>query len=167
MQNTAIPKEITVEFGIPYIGKISGVWKPDEKERAAAWELYIELVTRVGVAGLEAHEGLLREGLTSLYTIFTTTRETLRRYGPTIARPRKTGDLSLGIVAIQVLNFVLRPVLARWHPLLLDYEQQRRPETSVYAHEQELEQARGILLTYASLLARVAEIPEPPIGVHR
>jgi hypothetical protein len=32
----------------------------------------------------------------------------------------------------------LRPVLATWHPLLLDYENSRSPEVSAYQHEQPL-----------------------------
>lgn len=41
-------KELTVEIPLPG-GKISGVLSPDESQRKAAWELYIELVTRISV----------------------------------------------------------------------------------------------------------------------
>lgn len=162
--------EVSVEIGLPYIGKISGVWKPDETEQAAAWELYIELVTRVAVAGLESEEGLLRESLSSLYVIFMTTRDILRKYGPSVARPKADGDVSFGSLAIQILNFVLRPVLTTWHPLLLDYEQTKAPNVSVFAHEQQWEHAaelrrvlhdtQTILRTYAAILAQVANVPQ-------
>jgi TIR domain len=166
-----VPKmtEINIELGIPYIGKITGMWKPDADERAAAWELYIELVTRVPVAALASDEGLLREALSSLYTIFTLTRDILRKHGPLIAKPKQGGELSFGYVAIAVLNNVLRPILAKWHPLLLDYEHTREPSISVFEHERDweknaelrhdLDEARTVLVTYATILAEVAGIP--------
>src|SRR5262245_37049443 len=80
--------EIGVELGVPYIGKITGTWKADEAEQQAAWELYIELVTRVPVAELHTEEGSLREALSSLYALFTITRDILRRHGPAIAHPK-------------------------------------------------------------------------------
>lgn len=161
--------EISVELGIPYIGKIAGLWKPDEEEQRAAWELYIELVTRVTVVELQQDEGLLREGLSSFYMIFTITRDILRKYGPSIARPKHGSDLSLGYLAINILNFVLRPVLAKWHPLLLDYEYTRNPAISAFEHERLWERAaelrlalhdtRVVLGNYTRVLAQVADIP--------
>jgi hypothetical protein len=163
------PTEISVELGIPYLGKITGNWKPDAQEQKAAWELYIELTTRITVAQMEEDTGLLRESLTSLYSIFNLTRQILRSYGPEIARPSKEGYLSFGLLAIQVLNYVLRPVLSKWHPLLLDYEQQKAPGVSVLAHEQRWEHAkelrdaleaiRPVLTSYTELLADVAGVP--------
>jgi hypothetical protein len=162
--------EINVELGLPYLGKVSGVWKPDEAEQRAAWELYVELVTRISVTGLADDEGVLRESLSSLYAIFTTTRALLRSYGPTIARPATEGGLSFGILAVHILNYVLRPILATWHPVLLDYEHQRDPLVSVWEHERRweraaelrstLQQTRHILVEYTNLLAKVAGVPE-------
>jgi hypothetical protein len=162
--------EINVELTLPYIGKIAGVWKPDEAERRAAWELYVELVTRVSAVGLQPGEGLLRESLTSLYAIFTTTRALLRSYGPSIAQTNSEGNLSFGIVAVNMLNYVLRPILAKWHPVLLDYEHQRDAKLSAWEHEKRwdkaeelrttLQEARNILTTYTNLLAQVAGVPE-------
>ncbi len=59
--------EVNVALDIPYLGSITGVWKPDEHEQSAAWEMYIELVTRIAVAELAPGDGLLRESLSSLY----------------------------------------------------------------------------------------------------
>ena len=113
-------KNIKVSLKLPYIGGIEGTWEPDESERKAAWELYVELVTRISVA--EPHEGMLREALSSLYTLFGTTRTILRTYGPGIAQPKGGNPLSFGSLAVTILNVVIRPVLAQWHPMLLDYE---------------------------------------------
>src|SRR4051794_769042 len=87
--------------------------------------LYVELVTRIAVVPLKGSEGLLREALASLYALFAITREILRRYGPELARPRPEGEYSLGELAVLVLNYQLRPLLAHWHPLLESLEAQR------------------------------------------
>jgi hypothetical protein len=161
--------EVSVELGLPYVGKITGLWKPDADEQFAAWELYIELVTRVPVAQLHDEEGSLREALTSLYTIFTLTRELLHKYGPAIARPKQGGEVSFGFLAITILNHVLRPILAKWHPLLLEYEHSRPPTAAASEYERQWERAaelrsvlddtRRILVNYANLLAQVAGVP--------
>jgi hypothetical protein len=162
-------KSLKVRLKLPYVADVEGTWEPDERERDAAWELYVELVTRVSVVELGPKEGLLREALGSLYSLFQTTREILRKYGPGVARPKGGSELSFGYLAVAVLNGALRPVLANWHPLLLDYEGRRPPEVSAVEHEwsweragelrQELERVRGSLVEYADLLAEVAEVP--------
>ncbi len=145
--------------------EIGGDWEPDESERKAAWEMYVELVTRISVAELKPDEGILREAMTSLYSLFGTTREILRRYGPTIATGKDGGSLSFGYIAVAVLNGALRPVLASWHPRLGSYEITRPATVSVAEHEAvwpeaaalraELNQVRGVLLAYTDLLADV------------
>lgn len=160
---------VKVSLNLPYIGGIEGTWKPDENERKAAWEMYVELVTRISVAELRPGEGLLREALTSLYTLFSTTRAILRQYGPSIAKPKGKGSLSFGYIAVAILNTVLRPALAKWHPLLLDYENHKDTSVSPLEHEknwdkhdelrQHLNDVRLSLIEYANILATVAKVP--------
>ena len=160
---------VKVSLTLPYVGGIEGTWEPDESERNAAWEMYVELVTRISVAELKSDEGLLREALSSLYTLFDTTRKILRKYGPSVAQPKGEGKISFGYLAVAILNTVLRPVLAKWHPLLLDYESTRDSNLSPLEHErqwekyEELQQVlnnvRSVLIEYANLLAQVAGVP--------
>ena len=160
---------VKVSLTLPYIGGIEGTWEPDETEQNAAWEMYVELVTRISVAELKPNEGLLREGLSSLYTLFNTTREILRKYGPSVAQPKGKDGISFGYLAVAILNTVLRPVLAKWHPLLLDYESIKDPSLSPLEHERqweryeelrnELNNVRQVLIEYAELLAQVAGVP--------
>ncbi len=162
-------KSINVSLSLPYIGGIEGTWEPDEAEQRAAWEMYIELITRISIADLKPDEGLLREALSSLYSLFNTTRNILRQHGPSVARPKGKSNLSFGFLAVAVLNGVLRPMLARWHPLLLDYESSKPVTISAAEHEaqwvsneplrQDLNSIRLILIEYANLLADVAEVP--------
>lgn len=161
-------KEVKVKITLPVIGGVEGTWVADEDQQRAAWEMHVELVTRITIVPLGPDEGLLREALSSFYSLFPTTRGILREYGPSIARSRH-GDISFGYLAVAILNTVLRPVLARWHPELTKYEAERPPTTSVTDHERawaharelrtEIDRARRILLEYADLLAEVAGVP--------
>ena len=114
-------KQVSVELGWGP-AKLSGVWEPEDAERKAAWELYVELVTRIAVVPLRPGEGILREALNSLSQLFGSTREILRAHGPDVARPAAPGRLRFGYLAIWVLNGVVRPTLALWHPELQRWE---------------------------------------------
>ncbi|WP_234390433.1 hypothetical protein [Streptomyces sp. MMG1533] len=145
------PAQVTAKLTIPFVGEISGTWEPADAERSAAWELYLELVTRVSVEELAPEEGFLREALSSLYTFFTTTREILRRYGPEVAPPLAPGHVSFGVLAVTVLNRVLRPLLASWHPRLTAYESQRPPGRDPVAHERQWEHAEALRTEIAAV----------------
>lgn len=161
---------LRIELTVPYIGKIEGIWLPDEKEQLAAWEMYVELVTRVTISNVRSNDGLLRETLTSLHAIFTITRDILRKYGPDVARPDGNTQITFGYLAVVILNFVLRPILSKWHPLLQDYENKRPDGVSYFNHEQNWEYnnelrdtlsgSQMILREYAGILAKVANIPD-------
>jgi hypothetical protein len=153
---------------------LSGTWEPDEREMEAAWEMYVELATRISTQELKSDEGILGEALASLHDLFSITREVLRRHGPTVARKKGEGDHSFAELAVYVLNYAIRPVLAKWHPLLEDYEAARPEGRSVSEHEaawehapelrRVLEELRSALLDYANLLAKVAGV-EPLIAL--
>jgi hypothetical protein len=158
-----------VSINLPYVGGIEGTWEPDKSEQKASWEMYVELITRVSVVELRSDEGLLREALSSLYSIFESTRKILREYGPGIAQPKGSGSVSFGYLAVAILNTVLRPLLSTWHPLLKDYEDKRPPDVTSVEFErkweyhkelrEELNQVRISLSDYANLLAKVAGVP--------
>lgn len=147
---------------------VEGTWTPTENEREAAWELYVELVTRISAVELKDKEGIFREALNSLYSIFSITRDILRKYGPDVAIPRGENEYSFGKLAIMILNYKLRPLLTKWHPLLQGYEAKRKPDISIKEHEdkwerlselrEELDKTRKILMDYSKHLAKVASV---------
>lgn len=161
-------RKFSVSAKLPFL-EIGGEWEPDDAERKAAWEMYVELVTRISVVELGPDQGILREALNSLYSLFGTTRDILRKYGPSIAKPSEQGSPSFGYIAVAVLNQVLRPVLATWHPRLQAYESTRQESQSIVEHERAwqhadelraaLEATRVELLAYASLLGEVTGAP--------
>ena len=162
-------KSVKIGIKLPYIGGIEGTWEPDKNEQLAAWEMYVELITRISIAELRPDEGLLRESLSSLHTLFDTTRNILRKYGPTVAQSKGKDGLSFGYLAVAILNTVLRPTLAKWHPQLLDYENTRTGSVSPFEHEKQwdrsdelrqvLNQVRVTLTEYANILADVSNVP--------
>ena len=152
-------KALTV--GLPF-GLGSLEFEANEVEQRAAWSLYVELVTRIAVQPLDVHEGLLREVLDSLYSLFGLTREILREAGPAVAH----GPNSFGPVAIEVLNKGLRPFTSRWHPLLQAHEEKRPLDVSALEYErnwkhfqemrQELVELQKQMKIYADVLAEIS-----------
>lgn len=162
------------EVSIPYshdgrLDVIEGTWEPTECERNAAWDMYVELVTRIPIAQVKPGESSLQVCLTSLYKLFDSTREILRKYGPSVARPRTEGQVSFGYLSVKVLDIILRPFLVKWYPMLIDYESSRKSSESSREHEKKwakydelnrgLVEVRDALIHYATLLARASEVP--------
>lgn len=160
------PKSVQATLDLK-VFRLSGTWEPDDIELRAAWALYVELTTRVGAIPLR--DGLSREALSSLYSIFGRTREILVQYGPEVARPKRGGQLSFGFLAIGLLNNILRPFLSYWHPDLLDWEARRPEGTSVKNHErnwerdlelrQDLERLSGDVQQFIAILANACDVP--------
>jgi transcriptional regulator with XRE-family HTH domain len=146
----------------------------DGERQAAAWEIYVELVTRIAVVELGSSQGMLREALASLHSLFDTTRAILRRHGPVVAHAAGDQPSGVGSVAMTILNDVLRPVLSEWHPLLLDHESRRPAGVPAAEHERAwarnaelrevLARARARLDDHASLLAASAGVPHPLVA---
>ena len=78
-----------------------------ETDKDAAWELYVEMLTRIVTQPLPYNVGDDKTALDSVYSLFPITREILRRRG------RSTVNFSM--VAIPVLNQIVRPFTAKWH----------------------------------------------------
>ncbi|WP_051793145.1 hypothetical protein [Amycolatopsis jejuensis] len=106
-------------------------------ERSLAWELHVELASRISAVRLGPDEGLLSEALDSLYRVFTEARRALAQHPP---EQLLTSD-SLHQVVFGLLNDGLRPFLARWHPRLEAHLERRPPEVSQFDHEQAWDQA--------------------------
>lgn len=157
-----------LKLNIPLLGGIEAKWKPNDAEKNAAWEMYVELVTRISVVELNEGEGTLSEALNSLYSLFGTTRNILKKYGPEVAHPQEKDRISFGKLAVTILNYELRPLLTEWHPKLDLYLQKIDQGTSISEHEakwefnkelrHKLRAAQKVLKDYSAILARVAKV---------
>lgn len=83
------------------------VWEPKDKDKDAAWELYIELLTRITTQPLLTIEGDEALALKSIHKLFDLTRECIKNNG--------RGCMQFARIAIVILNQKVRPFTSRWH----------------------------------------------------
>jgi hypothetical protein len=121
---------------------------PGPLERTAAFDLQIELVTRVGVQPLPPDAGSLREALTSLHTLFATARNALHQTAAEDSTP-----VGLPRIASSLVNEHLRPFLTAWHTALQQHETSSPSGMSSFQHEQLWEKAPQMRAELAALRA--------------
>ena len=121
-----------------------------DDDRDAAWELYVEMLTRIVTQPLPSEVGDEKTALDSVYSLFGTTREILRRRG------RNTIQFSK--VAIPVLNQVVRPFTAKWHRESLSEAFKDPGKCEEFRNE--LEALQKDLCNYNRLLAEIADVED-------
>ena len=94
------------------VGFLNCEFSPSDPDRAAAWDLYVELLTRVTTQYLPPEDGDEKAALESVHLLFPLTRETLKRHG--------SGAGEFAKIAIPMLNHVIRPFTAKWHKHLIN-----------------------------------------------
>lgn len=142
---------------------------PDDSAQRLAGTLYVELSTPIAVARLARHDGSLREAVSSYHSLFQFTRDRLHEVGPRAGRPSGTEDVPIVAVALWMLNGIIRPLLARWHPVLERFEESRPDRVGVFGHEAEWSQKEELRPRprYSPLcLDRLARLFERVCGVN-
>lgn len=119
-------------------------FKPKDQDKAAAWELYIELLTRITTQPLSQEDGDEKTALTSVYSIFSLTREVIKNHGRNCFEFTK--------IAIIVLNQVIRPFTAKWHKMSVQ-EAFKDPQQCKEFRD-ELSKLQSQLRVYTQMLAR-------------
>jgi hypothetical protein len=125
-------------------------WKPSEPDRDAAWELYIELLTRIATQPLPMEHGDEKTALESIHSLFPTTREIIRRRG--------TDCLEFTKIAIVVLNQVVRPFTAKWHRLSRDGAFEDPARCALFRGD--LERLQETLCKYTGMLGEMAGVEQ-------
>lgn len=123
-------------------------WKPKDDDKNAAWELYIELLTRITTQPLGDQFGDEATALNSIYKIFGITREVIKRYG--------RGCIEFTKIAIVILNQKVRPFTAKWHNLML--EDDFKDPDLCQEFRRELKELQAILNVYTQMLSEMAGI---------
>ncbi|WP_280723883.1 hypothetical protein [Kitasatospora sp. MAA4] len=149
-----------VKITVPQLSELTFVVNNDARQ--VAWQLFIETVTRTSTQSLRDGEGIIREALTSLYGLFSTTREVLKSSRPSVPA---AGGLTVENLAINMLNKELRPFLSRWHPLLKEFEDLHpgRPDaewSSSGVCREELRALQARMHSYALGFAKLAGVPD-------
>src|ERR1700691_4892896 len=132
------------------LGFLEGEFVPQDADRAASWELYIELLTRVTTQALSLDDGGEKTSLDSLDAIFPLTREILKRQG--------SGCGEFAKLAIPVLNQIIRPFTAKWHRASLSGAFQRADLCRQFRTE--LAALQPLLRDYTRALAAMADVED-------
>jgi len=132
------------------VGFLESEWAPQDPDRNAAWELYIELLTRIATQPLPAEYGDEQAALTSVYSLFGLTRDILKRHGKYATQFAK--------VAIPILNQVVRPFTAKWHAISVagSFKESAMRD----AFREELVQLQNVLQKYTKSLADIAGVED-------
>jgi hypothetical protein len=132
------------------LGFLEGEFEPHDPDRAAAWDLYVELLTRISTQYLPPEDGDERTALDSVHEIFPLTREILRRHG--------SGSNEFAKLAIPVLNQMLRPFTAKWHRLSMGGAFTNPHQCRDFRTE--LATLQAGLLSYTRALAAMAQVED-------
>ncbi len=125
-------------------------WNPSEPDKTAAWELYIELLTRITTQNLSTGHGDEKTALDSVYSLFPTTRSIIKDNGRDCIEFTK--------LAIVVLNQKIRPFTAKWHRISIV---KGFDDSNVCTQfRKELEKLQKILHTYTAMLAEMAGVED-------
>ena len=132
------------------IGFLNAEFKPMDTDRAAAWELYVELLTRITTQHLAPDHGDEKTALGSVYALFGLTREILKKQG--------SGCNEFAKLSIPVLNQIVRPFTAKWHRLSLAgaFDDPANCQT----FRAELADLQGKLRQFTRALAEMADVED-------
>ena len=125
-------------------------WKPQDEDKAAAWDLYVELLTRVTTQPLPDDIGDEETALKSLHALFELTRNIIKDNGRHCIEFTK--------IAILVLNQIIRPFTRKWHRLSVNgafEDEKRRKEFRA-----ELAEVQFNLQKYTRMLADMADVED-------
>jgi hypothetical protein len=122
----------------------------DESDRDAAWDLYVEMLTRIVTQPLPSEAGDEETALQSVYSLFPITREILRHRG--------RSAISFSKIAVPVLNQIVRPFTAKWHRAQLDGAFTNVDQCDVFRSELAILQEE--LRKYNRLLAEIAQVED-------
>ena len=147
-------KELFDKWSMSYVRLNAGFaeleFSPKDPDRDAAWELYVELLTRITTQPLDDEHGDERTALESVYSLFGLTRQTLKSQGRHCAEFAK--------LAVIVLNQVVRPFTAKWHGASLagEFNQPKHREE----FRRELRELQDKLRQYTKMLADLAGVED-------
>jgi len=142
---------VDINLSLPLINSIRGTWKVSDLERSAAWEAYIEIITRIspywqGISqrDMEREMGVLEDLLNKL-------RDILKKYGPLIGKTEGVNELSFAHLALTIINVLLRPVLLK-RIRIVDSDADKQ---DVF---KELDRVYAVLIDYCNILAQGADV---------
>jgi len=136
-----------LKISVPYLEM---EWAPRDADRAAAWSMYVELLTRVSTQRLSDGDGDEATALDSIYSLFALTREIMRAQG--------VDCMEFSKLAIVILNQRVRPFTAKWHRLKLDGAFNDPMQCQQF--REELRTLQKTLSVYTGMLGEIAGVED-------
>lgn len=124
-------------------------WGPHDEDKTAAWEHYVELITRISTQHLEPDAGDETATLKSISDLFALTRETTKCNG--------RHCINFTRIAVAVRNQKVRPFTAKWHRLTCAAP---LSDADKIAFRDELRGLQTDLRTYTRPLADLADVED-------
>jgi|TARA_B110000211_G_scaffold114158_1_gene132394 hypothetical protein len=119
-----------------------------DTDKIAAWEMYVELLTRITTQELEDKSGDEQTALNSVFSLFGTTREILKSNGRSCVQFTK--------IAVIILNQKIRPFTAKWHKKSLNGAFENPKECKKF--RKELKKLQVNLNNYTGMLSEIAGV---------
>ena len=132
------------------VGFMEMKWEPRDEDKAAAWDLYVELITRVATQHLVPAQGQDRAALASIYQMFPLTRDIIKKNGRYCINFTK--------LAVVVLNQMVRPFTTKWHSVF-EAPDPVAPE-QIVQFRIELLALQAKLRKYTQALANLADVED-------
>lgn len=121
-----------------------------DTDKKAAWEMYVELLTRITTQHLLPEEGDEKTALDSIHSLFSTTREILKKYGSSCVEFTK--------ISVIILNQVVRPFTSKWHKKSLEGAFEKPEECREF--RKELIELQEKIRNYTKLLSEIAGVED-------
>ena len=125
-------------------------WNPAEPDKKAAWDLYIELLTRITTQNLRDDYGNEETALNSIYSLFSTTRQIIKENGKDCIEFTK--------IAVIILNQKIRPFTAKWHKILIEKGFENADTCKIF--RKDLNELQKVLRVYTQMLAQMAGVED-------
>ena len=116
----------------------------------AAWDLYIELLTRTTIQTLEPEHGDEDTALQSIFSLFSITRSVIKEYGKDC--------ITFTRMAVLILNQKIRPFTAKWHKVSISGGFRNSDRCSEF--RKELIELQQVLSIYTQMLAKMAGVED-------
>jgi hypothetical protein len=123
---------------------------PQEADKNAAWDLYVELLTRITTQPLPKEHGDEQTALNSVFALFSLTRDVLKKHGRDAEEFAK--------IAIVVLNQVIRPFTAKWHKESIEGAFENADKCNEFRDE--LTKLQRLLTLYTRMLSDMAGVED-------
>lgn len=142
---------IDINLSLPLINSIRGTWKVSDRERSAAWEVYIEIITRISPSRQDISRRNVASELDDLEELLNKMRDILKKYGPSVGKTDSVYDLSFAHLTLTIINVLLRPMLLkRMRVVDADVDNQDIGK--------ELDRVYAVLIDYCNILTQGADV---------